>query len=175
MKVTGLLGVSRIVDKLLNQPEPESNITNVDESVDIKTPDNISNESAAAPENLMSPLLGDEFANQSLEISPGKNNESPELNTEEESNESPVVNTVKGVGEENLNVNTVEGESNESPVVNTEEESNESPVVNTVEGVGEENFNVNTEKDEGNKNLQAGGFYKRFFKSKKNNRKSVML
>lgn len=152
MKVVGLLGASRIINNLLSQdePEPASPELSVNENVNMVTPEPSINSNRNV--NMMSP---EPSVNENLNENMG----SPEPSVNENVNENENSEELNTPSEE---LNTPEQKSNNMTLADVTPESDESSAENgeTPESQGES---------------QVGGYYKRFIKSKKNNKKSVML
>ena len=147
MKVGGFLGVARMVDKLLNQPVPAADETLEEENSGVE-PNTIVNENEMRNENENLNMMSPEPVSENENLNENMGSPEPSVNENENSEE---LNTPS---EE---LNTPEQKSNMT-LDDVTTESDESP-----------------EENKGTPESQVGGYYKRFIKSKKNNKKSVML
>ena len=175
MKVGGFLGVARMVDKLLNQPVPAAAEPLEEENLGVE-PNTIVNQMGNEIENdnqIDNNSMGNDNLNETnegnlKETNEGNLNETNEGNLNE-TNDNDGIGTNEGnlnetnEGNDNNGIGTNEGNDNE--IDNENNSGLASP--ETLEDVSPENEN----KPE---TVQGGGFYKRFYKSKKN-KKSVML
>lgn len=190
MKVEGLLGVSRIVDRLLNKEEPvsmEANKSNNNQSMVMSNRGQNDEEEEEENANLGMNMLGS-IRNQSMKT----NNNSMRNNNEVDNDTSMGNNNVDeliendesmedagmsmGTGQAmNNNDNDNEGNDNDNNESNGNEGNNANENEEEVEpytpiGMGKSN----SDEDKSNESMAGGAYFKRFFKSKKN-KKSVFL
>ena len=168
MKVVGLLGASRIINNLLSKNETES------ASPELSVNDNMMK--SAQPVDAMK-ALENENVNNGLSMN-SENMESPEPvsgNLEENtglSNTSVNMESPEPVSE-NLEENM--GLSNNSVNMDSPEPVTGNPKNNKNMTLDDVTPESPSENEESPSESQVGGYYKRFIKSKKNNKKSVML
>ena len=200
MKVEGLLGVSRIVDRLLNKEEPvsmEANKSNnnqsmvmgnrgqndkeeeVKENLGMNMFGSIRNQSMKNNNNSM---RNNNEVNNDIDTSMGNNNEVNNDNVDEliENDESMEdADMSMGTGQA-MNNNGESMENNDSNNGNEgNDNDNEGNNANENEDEAQPYITIgmgksNSDEDKSNESMAGGAYFKRFFRSKKN-KKSVYL